>query len=867
MDMWYVDIIGPISVYDDKMKKKRRIESNTGSRYFLDIVDIYSRVTIGTDLNYKSDATFVLIRIIRNMQVKTGNQLVNIHMDQSSELLSKEFRYFLNKNGTTLHTTTPYSPVLNNYIERNNGVLSNGTTCLIMQAKASQLLWPYAMSYLVYVKNRLPHGTINYQLPILKFLPNEIVNLDKVKIWGCDAFPLEQKFKRGKFQSKTLHAAFIGYSYETHEYKLMLLDTLKIIKSRDVKFIENSFNNIREISIKLDERDLKSEDSVDDRFEVDYIDDVRETDGVTEYQIFWKGYDIPTWEPEENLDDCEWALELFRRRREGIDSNDIYYEIALSTKEIKEQTMYKSAINYKIPQNIKEVENHVDSNYWLEAIDKEVESLRSNNVFEEWNKPLPPNAKVLGSRYTFTIKHNNKNEIVRYKGRLVAKGFGQRDGIDYYDTFSPTVKYKTIRQILAIAAIFDLEIDQLDFDTAFLNAELKEEIFIETPYRYPSSSKYVKLRRALYGLKQASREWNKTIHSYLTSIGYINSVLDECLYYKLLEDGSRIYLLLYVDDLIPVYPKKYDMVWFNDKNLLSTKFKIKDLGECRWILNVELIRHRDKKLILLSQQGTIDKILHEHGMEHAKIANTPYWVTHIEDGGNKIDSYYLNPVEHNIYRSLVGELLFLAIFTRPDISFIVSLLSRYQANPMNYHLIALKYILRYLNGSKSKCLLLGNINKSDNIVIDIYTDASWADLKDDRKSTSGCISLLNGSAIFWLSKKQSTVALSSTESEIYAFVEGVKEAIYYKSWFNIYHNKSVPQTIFVDNQGLMEIVDHTTNHQKTKHIEIKYFFIRDKYHEGIFNLTYISSRNNIADILTKATTLQIFKSHVDKLMN
>ena len=199
-------------------------------------------------------------------------------------------------------------------------------------------------------------------------------------------------------------------------------------------------------------------------------------------------------------------------------------------------------------------------------------------------------------------------------------------------------------------------------------------------------------------------------------------------------------------------------------------------------------------------------------MVQCKPSRTPHWIIHIEDGVHKIECKPLTPSEHASYRSLIGEILYLSIFTRPDLAYIVGVLARHQTSPQTHHLIASRHILRYLRGTKGMSLRLGNVTQNPMLILEVYADASWADEKDDRKSTSGYIAMLNGSPLSWASKKQSKVALSSTEAELYALVEAVKESIYYRNWFKFYMHKSIPPIpiyILEDNQGAIAIAKHT----------------------------------------------------------
>jgi hypothetical protein len=289
----------------------------------------------------------------------------------------------------------------------------------------------------------------------------------------------------------------------------------------------------------------------------------------------------------------------------------------------------------------------------------------------------------------------------------VVQGFRQKEGIDYFETFSPTVKRKSITFLLAIAAQEDLDIHQLDFDTAFLNAKLKETIYVQVPQGYKGQlfgHKVLRLVRALYGLKQAPREWWLALDQFLNTLGYKARELDECLYMKIV-DGKRIYLTLYVDDTLAFFHKSLESIWLADKEAIAAKYAIKDIGECKWILNMEVQRDRAMSTITLSQQAYVQKLMEEFKLAEANHCVDPFLTTDISVPPENQKAYPLNKQEHELYRSIVGSLLYIANITRVDISFITGTLARYQVEPMNYHLAAAKKVLRYLKGTSGYQLI------------------------------------------------------------------------------------------------------------------------------------------------------------------
>jgi Reverse transcriptase (RNA-dependent DNA polymerase)/Integrase core domain/Chromo (CHRromatin Organisation MOdifier) domain/gag-polypeptide of LTR copia-type len=854
MDCWHVDLIGPFSMFDES--RRLFLPSLDGKIYGLVIVDEYSRYVMTYPLQKKSEATQALIKLIKLRQTSTGIILKRIHSDGGGEFINKQLQTFLTDQGTELTTTTPNTPRLNGIVERMNQTLATMVRCMLHHANAPQELWSHAYLYATHIHNRVCQPSIQGKVPAELIFPSQSFSLDKIHVFGCDAHVLIEESKRGKLQQRTLPGVFIGFNEQYNSYKILMLNNLEVKASRDVKFNESSFVNLDSIRSKISTNAQQSSTIEDKEYEVEYIEDEQIRNEVQHYKVYWKGYRYPTWEPISNLTNCDNLFEEYQSRKQSTQ-----HALTVVVSDIDSQ----SVANYIIPQSYNEALKHPDKDKWRIAIEEELNSLQHFNTFTP--SILPNGRKPIDCRWVFAVKRDVNNKIIRWKARLVVKGFKQQEGIDFFETFSPTVKIKSIKYILGIAAHEDLEIKQLDFDTAFLNANLTEDIYVSIPQGYKNNSNYsaLRLNKALYGLKQAPREWWLELDASLKSLGYTSSPLDECLYVKVVNQ-QRIYLAVYVDDTIAAYPKALESVWLTDKAKIANKYAIKDLGNCEWILHMAVVRDRNNKTITLSQQSYIQTMLEKFNMNNCKSASNPFWITDLSVPPQKIEPCLLNEEEHSEYRSIVGSMLYAAIITRIDITYIVSVLTRYLSKPYNYHLIAAKHVLRYLHGTMDKKLTFGPSNSNSNSYnLTIYTDSNWANEKFDRKSTGGYVTLLNGYPIAWQSKKQSTIALSSTEAEYYALGDAVREALFIRQWFEFYCGQLIPIHIKCDNQGALHIADHSTNHNRTKHIDIQHYFVREHVKNNSILLSYVNTQDQLADILTKATTLQVFNRLIHKL--
>jgi hypothetical protein len=508
--------------------------------------------------------------------------------------------------------------------------------------------------------------------------------------------------------------------------------------------------------------------------------------------------------------------------------------------------------------------------HWSKSYDDEMQSIALHEVYE-WVRRTK-DMKVIRMRPVFKAKLGPNNQVERYKTRLVVQGFRQEYGVDYLETFAPVANMASIKMVLAMAAAWDLELYQIDYDTAFLNAELPGDtvVHVQPPERYNTKGpEWVwKLKKALYGLKQAPREWNHTINAYLVSIGYTPNRKDPCVYVKKTTDGRRIILCLYVDDTIIACDKKDESQWLADKKLIADKFKIKDLGEAKWILNMEIKRDRTNRTITLSQQAYIKRKLADLQLDQCRPSVNPL---SSNNGKQLIDEQMMLPVvkdgvEHKLFRRLIGELSYAALNTRVDIAFLVAKLSRSLAAPTELHIQAAKHIFRYLAGTADYTLVFDGRLAKGKPMLEAYSDADWANDPIDRRSITGTIVKFLGSPIYWSSKKQGVntnpdetpdgPALSSTEAEYYAIGAAVADIKWCRQWIRevlgITGTRLGATPVYCDNQSAIYLANSEWSHQRSKHIDVKWHFINESVHGREVVVKWVPTNDQQADILTKA---------------
>ncbi|GJY05032.1 ribonuclease H-like domain-containing protein, partial [Tanacetum coccineum] len=401
----------------------------------------------------------------------------------------------------------------------------------------------------------------------------------------------------------------------------------------------------------------------------------------------------------------------------------------------------------------------------------------------------------------------SSGEVDRYKARLAAQGFRQKEGIDYEETFFPVVKMVTFRCLLNIVVSMSWPVFQLDMNNDFLYSDLKEVVYIKPPEGYfPSDNKVCRLKKSLYDLKQAPRQWNAKLTSTLIVNEFSQSKSDYSLYTKS-DKGVFLTLLVYVDDIIITGNSISEIEKF--KVFLKSKFMIKDLGKLKYFLGVEVV-DTDKGICLNQRKYVLD-LLSEYGMLACKPAKTPL-MSKLVISNEASDK---DPLLENItdYQKLIGKLIYLTN-TRPDISYVVHCLSQFMHSFLTSHLKIAFKILRYLKS----CPGLGvHITKTSGMFLTAYFDADWAKCIITRKFVTGYCVFLNNSLVSWKSKKQNTLSKSSTKA----------------------YNSAI------------KIVANLVFHERIKHLEIDLHFVREKVLKGVVKTVKVDSTNQIADILTK----------------
>ena len=703
---------------------------------------------------------------------------------------------------------------------------------MLIESELPKDLWTYAVMTAVHVRNRMYNERIQntpYQL-----LVGSKPSISKLHMFGSVCYANVHIKK--KLDARSKKGYFIGYDKYSPSYLIYFPDTKKITKNATVTFTDKLDSECEEVT---------QDKNQDDLTETIYPNIEQEPE------------DLPEPEEEEQVENQVNQSGYPQRQRNKPKYLDDYHCYNYDSCCYFEDKCFQLS---EVPKTYNQAKTNNNAAEWQEAMDSEMESLKKNQVYTVTK--LPEGKKAIGSRWVYSIKDNPNGELI-HKARFVAKGYSQVQGSDYSDTFSPTAKMSTVRMIMQISAENKLMVHHLDVKTAYLNAPIDCEVYIAQPEGYTEKREgenlVWKLNKSLYGLKQSGRNWNFVLSEFFQKHNFKKSNIDPCLFHKQ-DENNKMYIVIWVDDIVVSASTEGELN--ATKSLLKKEFRMKDLGPISYFLGIQFHQDPITYIIEMNQSHYLKGVLQRFNMADCKPKTTPCEVN-LQVYDDNQDSSSDKTQDTRRYREIVGSLVYAMTCSRPDLAWIVTKLSQHLNNPTEADWITIKHVLRYIKGSLNHKLVFKK--SKDGLEAIGYSDSDLASSKEDRKSTTGFCFTLNseGPMISWKSKKQQTVALSSCEAEYMALTAATQEAIFLSNLaeeFGIVTDS--PTRIFGDNQGSIALVKNPVNHEKTKHIDIKHHFVREKFSEGIIDIMYIPTSDNIADLMTKpATKVKLTKFH------
>lgn len=903
-EITHVDVCGPM-----------HIKSLGGARYFLLLKDDYSHYRTVYFLKQKSEVVERMKEFVTQVHVQTNYTIKVIRSDNGGEIDNKAIRAFCAREGLIHQLTAPYTPEQNGTLERENRTVVEAARTQLHAHDTDLRLWAEAVSASVYVLNRTGTSTVKDKTPFQLWHNKDadIHKLKEFGSIVYTHIPKEKRKKLEKKATKCLLVGYSDNGYRVFNTETKNVQVSRDLvfstnvnnvqfkcskdciengaqvkqkesknkkenkKEKNKKYHENrnenSNNKVNESVIvnlfpyddpqnmNQDSSSEQTNDSSDDLtagIEIESTSATAEnetTNASSEREqnndkstisntseltsatnanissddsvIFVDSYDTSVDETSMDVNNGSTICNVTQRNiiesrtRSGAQSSNVESATAL--------------LGFSEPQTYDEALNSPDKDHWISAMNDEFNSLIKNGTWILTE--LPKGEKAIDNRWVFKVKTNTDGSIDRYKARLVVKGYTQRYGVNYTETFSPVVRYSTVRSILAFAAINKMCLKQFDIKTAFLNGDLEETVFMKQPTGYSDgSNKVCKLVKSLYGLKQASRCWNKKFTKFLKEFKFVQSDADPCLFIRK-QKGDMIVLAIYVDDGLLVGTN--EMCFGPVIEFLRKHFEVKEF-EAKCFLRLQIEQKSDGS-IQVCQEAYTKRIIERFGMTDSFPVATPI------DNHRNLEAKVEGKATEFPYREAVGSLLYLANGTRPDICFAVNFMSRFVENPNELHVRAVKRIIKYLKGT----LNFGLVYFSDtNYEVLCYSDADYAGCLDTRKSTTGYCITMGGSIINWCSERQGSVSLSTTESEYMAASQAVRELVWMKRLLQQLIGPFSP-FLMIDNTSASKLIKNPEQHKRTKHIDVRYHFIREKFIKKVFNLREVSSHDQLADIFTK----------------
>jgi Reverse transcriptase (RNA-dependent DNA polymerase) len=519
--------------------------------------------------------------------------------------------------------------------------------------------------------------------------------------------------------------------------------------------------------------------------------------------------------------------------------------------EIVEQAMTGIHADCGEPKTYDQAVKTEDSKSWKEAIKLEYKNIEDRKVWRIMKfRDMKKGMKPLDTRWVLKVKNDG-----RYRARLVVRGFTQVPGIDFHESHSPVANDVTVRILLVLALNNNWTVEQIDVETAFLYGELNETVYLRKPDGFNELSgstikddEVLALDKSLYGLVQAARMWMKTFVDHLTSdMKFTRSRADPCLVWKNSKIGF-IAVLIYVDDCA-IFGTSEAVTEFQTQ--LSKRFNIKKMGVLSEYVGAAFKKVDD--MYTVNQLRLTESISQEFDVPEKQVSTpSPAGEVLLKEQDN-------DDAMASVFRSGVGKLLYLVKLSRPDLASSVRELSKFMSNPSGTHLRAMYRTMSYATQTSSYGLKLKSNNK--NRIVG-YTDANWAACKDTRKSVSGSAIFYSGALVSWKSKTQQCTTLSSTESEYVALTSCVNEVIYIRNILtSLGIEVELPMTIFVDNTGAIHLSNNWSTAPRTKHISLRYHYVRELIEQGVIEIKFVRSEENVSDIFTKNLRQELFEKH------
>ena len=894
LELLHMDLFGPNAYI-----------SIGGNKYGFVIVDDYSRFTWVFFLRDKSEAQVVFKKFARRAQNEFDVKIKRVRSDNGTEFKNTNIEEFLEEEGIKHEFSAPYTPQQNGVVERKNRTLIEAARAMLDEYKTPDIFWAEAVNTACHAINRL------YLHKIMKKTAYELLTGNKPKVhyfrvFGCKCFILSKKSKSSKFAPKVDEGFMLGYGTNEQGYRVFNKTTGQVEIAVNVSFDETDGSQKEQVNGDMIGKEEPSHEVIK-KLATGEVKPVEEEDEDVHMQITHDPTicdELPTIHEDEastsrndhgpcmqddqdqprstvgNQDSEQDQLQQVEQdtsevnppqdhgadpsndqnRDDGVDGpiqrrtqlphprvhqsiqrdhpvDNILGSIRRGVTTRSRLASFCEHYSFVSPLEPLRVEEALEDPDWVMAMQEELNNFTRNEV---WSLVERPKQNVIGTKWVFRNKQDEHGVVTRNKARLVAQGFTQIEGLDFGETYAPVARLESIRILLAYAAHHDFKLYQMDVKSAFLNGPLSEVVYVEQPsgFEDPKYPDHVyKLDKALYGLKQAPRAWYDCLRDFLLKQGFEIGKADLTLFTRKVNKDIFV-CQIYVDDII--FGSTNVTFCEEFSRIMTNRFEMSMMGELKFFLGFQIKQLKDGTFI--SQTKYTQDMLKKFDMEKAKPIKTPMPTNgHLdlnEDG---------KAVDQKVYRSMIGSLLYLCA-SRPDIMLSVCMCARFQANPKECHLVAVKRILRYLVHTPNLGLWYP---KGSTFELLGYSDSDYAGCRVDRKSTTGTCQFIGRSLVSWSSKKQNSVALSTAEAEYVAAGACCAQLLWMKQTLKDFGCELTKIPLLCDNESAIKLANNPVNHSRTKHIDIRHHFLRDHEAKGDIAIRHVSTEKQLADIFTK----------------
>ncbi|WVZ97090.1 LOW QUALITY PROTEIN: hypothetical protein U9M48_042651 [Paspalum notatum var. saurae] len=711
--------------------------------------------------------------------------------------------------------SSPYTPPQNVVVERRNRTLVEMARTMLDEHRTPRSFWAEVVNTACYIANqiflRAFLGKTSYELQF-----GRQPSVKHLRAFGCRCFVLKKAGHMDKFESRCLDGNFLGYASSSRAFRVWILEAKQVVETCEVSFDETMPCITPAFELSGDDEEgapiFEDEEAVvPDGDEGAPAPAAAPAPSATSSDdeggpLPTASSSLPRQQAQVEAGPAEDAGEVPPR----LFQLDRSSGITLHTGSLEIFTTFFCHSAFVASVEPWDVSHALSDPNWVNAMHEELENFERNHV---WDLVEPPsNCRPIGTKWVFKNKQGENGIVVRNKARLVAQCFCQKEEIDYEESFAPIARLEAITILLAFAASKGFKLQQMDVKSAFLNGYIEESF-----ESAKSPNRVYKLRKAMYGLKQAPRAWYARLKSFLLKSRFVMGSVDKTLF-LLSRGGDTQIVQIYVDDIIFGGSSHALMSSFAEQ--MSREFEMSLMGpEGTFVHQAKYTRY----------------ILKKFDMGDSKPMTTPMSTNTALDADEDGET-----VEQKEFRGMIGSLLYLTV-TRPDIQFV--------ASPRTSHRQAVQRIFRYLKFTLELCLWY---SLGSSLSLRGFSDADHVGCRIDRKSTSGTCQLLGTSLVFWFSRKQASVSLSTTE------VDYCSQLLWMKATLSDFGLRFGRIPLLVDSTSAISVAKNLVLHSRTKYIDVRFHFLRDHYEKSDIDLVHVVTQNQLADIFTKPLEFSAF---------